>query len=218
MDLRQWDSPVDNQGKLGSCEANAIVNAFELMTKHLYPEKFVELSRLFLYYNSRSLVNAVDKDVGAYLRDGMAAGSKYGICTEKLWTYDIGKFTVKPTVDAYIDGQSRKIVSYKLLKSISDIIDSLNDNKPVVIGIIVYPSFDSTDIDIPVVPMPSDEEIATSGGGHAVAVVGYDMGREQLLIKNSYGTEWGDLGYGWLPFDYYKTQGVEAWVFDISIK
>lgn len=215
--MRVWDSSVDDQGKLGSCEANAIVNAYELMTRHLVPEQFVELSRLFLYYNSRLLVNAVDKDSGAYLRDGMTAAHTYGLCSEKLWPYRVDKFAVKPSVDAYIDAQSRKITNYRLLKTVDEIIDSLNNNIPVVIGMTIYDSFDDVSSDNPVIPMPSDDEL-TSGGGHAVAVIGYDLDQELLLIKNSYGTKWGDNGYGWLPFKYYETQGVEAWVFDITIK
>ncbi len=51
-------------------------------------------------------------------------------------------------------------------------------------------------------------------GGHAVCAVGYDDSRVivnpankksskgALLIRNSWGSSWGENGYGWLPYDY----------------
>ena len=45
-------------------------------------------------------------------------------------------------------------------------------------------------------------------GGHAVVAVGYDdnrkIGNEKgaLKIRNSWGTAWGEGGYGWLPYTY----------------
>ena len=61
-------------------------------------------------------------------------------------------------------------------------------------------------------PFPSESESFT--GEHAVVAVGYDDNRQitnwrngqktfgALLIRNSWGTAWGDEGYGWLPYDY----------------
>ncbi len=47
--------------------------------------------------------------------------------------------------------------------------------------------------------------------GHAVVAVGYDDGKKigkdkgALLIRKSWGTEWGEKGYGWLPYSYLKS-------------
>lgn len=39
-------------------------------------------------------------------------------------------------------------------------------------------------------------------GGHAVNIVGYDG--EYFIIKNSWGSDWGDDGYAYISFDYHK--------------
>ena len=45
-------------------------------------------------------------------------------------------------------------------------------------------------------------------GGHAVAIVGYDD--NGFIFKNSWGTGWGDKGYGWVSFDYHRLFCAEA--------
>ena len=39
-------------------------------------------------------------------------------------------------------------------------------------------------------------------GGHAISAFGYDDEKGALLIRNSWGEEWGENGYGWLPYEY----------------
>ena len=67
------------------------------------------------------------------------------------------------------------------------------------------------------VELPEDK-IKDYFGEHAVYIVGYDQEKEMFLCKNSFGTEWGDRGYFWMPYDYAKTEVFEAWVFDIVVK
>lgn len=214
VDLRKWDSPVEDQGILGSCVGNAIASAYELQVKHLYPDQFVELSRLFIYYNGRLLEGSVDKDTGVYIRDGFKAVKLYGICTEKLWPYHIDKFDDLPTPECYADAVKRKISNYQTLSTLRDMLETLSDDVPIVTGMSVYKSFEFVDKNKPLILMPTKTE--TSINGHAVCIVGYDLNKHLFLIKNSYGKDWGDQGYGWLPFEYIRTEGFEKWRFDIN--
>jgi C1A family cysteine protease len=89
----------------------------------------------------------------------------------------------------------------------------LSDNKPVVFGMEIYDSFMELNNRISTVPFPSRKE--KSQGGHAMCMVGYDLEKRLFLAKNSFGTDWGMNGYCWIPFDYLKQEGYDAWIFDI---
>ena len=81
-DLRPGMSPVENQGQLGSCTANALAGALEFLeVKSGQP--LVDLSRLFIYYNERAIEHTVASDSGAMIRDGIKTLAAQGVCPEK---------------------------------------------------------------------------------------------------------------------------------------
>jgi C1A family cysteine protease len=213
VDLRKWDTIVESQGPLGSCSSNALTNAYELMTNYSFPEHFTHLSRLFIYYNTRFKFGNTEEDEGMYLRDGLKAIAKFGVCSESLWPYVPAQFNVKPTEDCYEDAKKRKIVKYQKLISIYLITQVLNNNIPIVFGMQIYESFMELNKRIFTVNFPSRKE--KSLGGHAMCMVGYDLEKNLFLAKNSFGASWGDEGYCWIPFDYIEQEGYDIWTFDI---
>jgi C1A family cysteine protease len=213
VDLREWDTIVESQGSIGSCSANAITNAYELCVNQNYPEYFTHLSRLFIYYNTRSEYGEIQRDEGIFLRDGLKSLSKFGVCSEELWPYNEDKFDNQPTEECYEDAKKRKILKYQKLISIYYITEVLNNNKPVVFGMEIYDSFMDLNDRISTVNFPSRKE--KSLGGHAMCMVGFDLTKRLFLTKNSFGTSWGDNGYCWIPFDYIKQEGYDIWTFDI---
>jgi C1A family cysteine protease len=214
VDLREWDTIVESQSSLSSCSSNALTNAYELCVNRMYPEYFTHLSRLFIYYNTRSEYGNLQEDAGMFLRDGLKAIAKFGICSEELWPYDTEKFNVRPTDECYEDAKKRKILKYQKLISTYYITEVLNNNKPVVFGMEIYDSFMELNERISTVSFPSRKE--KSLGGHAMCMVGYDLEKRLFLAKNSFGTSWGDNGYCWIPFDYIRQEGYDIWTFDIS--
>lgn len=214
VDLREWDTLVENQQTLGSCSSSALTSAYELMVKMDNPQNYVELSDLFIYYNARMQEGTADKDEGIYLKSGLEVMEKYGICEESLWPYDLERWDDKPSEIAYENAKKRTIKNYKKLISTYYIIEMLNNNKPVVFGMEIYDSFMQLDERISTVSLPSRKE--KSYGGHAMCMVGYDLPRRLFLAKNSFGTDWGMNGYCWVPFDYLKQEGYDCWTFDIE--
>lgn len=214
VDLREWDTIVESQESLGSCSSNALTNAYELLVNREYPEYFTHLSRLFIYYNARAEYGNIQTDDGIFLRDGLKTLAKFGVCSENLWPYDIDKFDDKPTDECYEDAKKRKVLKYQKLTSIYYITEVLNSNKPVVFGMEIYDSFMELNERISTVSFPGRKE--KSIGGHAMCMVGYDLNKRLFLTKNSFGSNWGDKGYCWIPFDYIKQEGYDIWTFEIT--
>ncbi len=200
VDLRSLCSPIEDQGNLGSCTANALVGALEFLElKEKKP--LVDLSRLFIYYNERVIEHTVKTDSGAMLRDGIKTLAKQGVCSEKLWPYIISKFAVKPTAKCYKDAATHTITSYHRILTLDEMLSCLAEGYPFVFGFTVYESFESEEVaKTGTVPMPQPGERVL--GGHAVVAVGYDEGTKRFLVRNSWGTGWGVAGYFTMPFNY----------------
>lgn len=202
IDLRSKCPKVYNQGALGSCTANALSGAFEFVRKKQRLKDFMP-SRLFLYYNERVMQGTVNSDSGAYIRDGIKSLNKSGICPEKEWPYIISKFADKPPKKCYDDALKATIKSYQRLTNtnLTQLQSCLSQGFPFVFGFTVYESFESQQVArTGIMPMPKPQEKVL--GGHAVMAVGYDDSKQAVLVRNSWGTDWGIRGYFYMPYGY----------------
>lgn len=218
VDLRPLMSPVVDQGWLGSCSANAIASGLReyLMNKDGQP--LTRLSRLFLYWHSRNEIGKVNEDSGAYLRDGMKIMNKIGCAPEADMPYVESKFRDKPSAQADANAAKYKLREYKRITSSADLLQALAEGYPVVLGATLYESYYDIGKDgIFQMPKPGERSI----GRHAMLACGYKRinGVMHVLLRNSYGTSWGDKGYGWMPIDYIRSINVtDMWTGSAMVK
>ena len=216
IDLRHLCSPVRDQGQLGSCTGFSIAVGLREFLEIKTTGKLVKMSPLFVYYEERQLEHTIPEDCGAQPRDGMKVLAKMGCAPELDDPYNIAKFTKAPTAKALKDAAKYKIASYHRLASLNDIQTALAASNGVVLGFVVHESFESAAVaKTGKMPMPQPNEKIL--GGHAVFAAGYKMdpkweGGGYLIVKNSWGTGWGDKGYFYMPFAYVTPQLVsDAW-------
>jgi len=202
VDLRQYCSPIEDQGQLGSCTGNAIAGIIELMQRKQNPARGRDVSRLFIYYEERLLEGTVNYDSGAYIRDGIKVVNKKGAPLETLWPYLISRFRTKPTNAAYTDALKRKATAYQKCANFNAVKTALSQGYPVVMGFDVYESFEypvTNNTGMMPYPNVNTEQLL---GGHAVAIVGYNdsLNGGRFICRNSWGTGWGDRGYFYMPY------------------
>ncbi len=223
VDLRKWFKyiPVEDQAQLGSCTANAAVGIVEYFEYRAF-NKFVDGSRLFIYKTSRNLVEE-EGDVGAFLRETMGALVLCGVPPEKYWPYTDKSpdFDKEPPAFVYAIADNYEAVKYFCYDPLGanitykEVLDKVKKylaaGIPSMFGFNGFPSFDQSNA-TGKIPFPCSNE--QSKWGHAIVAIGYDDDKEitnticnrktsgALLIRNSWGTLWGDKGYGWLPYEY----------------
>lgn len=213
VDLRPWCSPIETQGNLGSCTGNAIAGQIELINRK--NNKIFDVSRLFIYYQTRLLENTINSDEGAYIRNGLKAVNRFGAPLEELWPYVESNFNVRPSAEAYDDGAKRKVISYAKCMDFESIKNSLVNGYPVTIGYYIYSSFESNKTSETGIMSFPDIMSEENLGGHAVCLVGYDdnfrnSGQGYFIARNSWGAEWGDQGYFYMPYQIIQTTTMSA--------
>lgn len=229
VDLRAWCSPIEDQGSLGSCTANAGAGLVEYFERRAFG-RHIDASRLFLYKATRNLSHWTG-DTGAFLRTTMGAMVLFGVPPEEYWPYKIADFDKEPSAFCYAFGQSYQAISYYRLDPsgtsraalLERIKTNLSVGLPSMFGFTVYNSFYQA-ASTGKIPFPSAGDSVS--GGHAVVAVGYDDSikikntntgsvetKGALLIRNSWGPAWGGMGgYLWMPYDFVlKGLAVDWW-------
>lgn len=201
-------SPVRDQLTIGSCTGETGVGFVESIGIEHLRDPFIPLSPLFLYYATRARSRQTRVDSGATIRATMKTLADTGTCPEELWPYNVSKFAQRPPKAAYADTKRFRIHHYWRVADLDELKWAIASRNPVAIGIQLYSSFEGKEAArTGIIRMPNmrREDLL---GGHATLACAYDDaggvdGRGHVKVKNSWGVDWGDKGYFYLPYDYF---------------
>ena len=195
-------NPAPDQSTIGSCVGNSSSSGLEAFYRRAGKGP-VDFSRLFVYWHARLLGGfPTSQDTGCYIRDAMKVLAKYGACFEATWPYDISKYTVQPPPAAIAEAEQHQVLYYYRCADLDAIRASIGlDGFPVVGGFSVPDSIysaETTKTGVVRYPAAGNKIL----GGHAVLFVGYDDTKRLLKFQNSWGTGWGQGGFGYLPYEF----------------
>lgn len=200
VDLRSWMTPVEDQGSIGSCTSNALAGALEYLI-HREKNAHVDLSRLFVYFGQRLWDDRVREDSGASIASGIRVLSRVGIPREASWPYAKDLFAVQPPEAVFQEAATHRVLDWWHVPIDGDALRGcLAAGFPVTFGTRVTESFVKTPTS-GMCGMPSGAD-DKKHGRHALLLVGYDDAKRVFITRNSWGYDWGDRGYVYMPYDY----------------
>lgn len=206
VDLRPLLGPVRNQGPLrGTCLAFAITATHD----HAASVAPDSLSVETLYWAAKQY-------------DGIAAAgttfeaASTGLATngqphEHVWAYDPLRDDLSPAYqpppEAVDPANCYRAKLTELDAEGATIRAALGAGFPVAIGIPTWPGLRRPNGSY--LRNPTTAEL--DGCHHAVVIVGYQPATAEILLRNSWGTSWGDGGHAWIAESFIADHVVCAW-------
>ncbi|MDX2241058.1 MAG: C1 family peptidase [Leptolyngbyaceae cyanobacterium bins.302] len=200
VDLRSYMTAVENQGDTNSCTANAMAGAYEYLAQRLRGQA-EDVSRLFIYYNARQLDGDTSIDEGTYLQSCIQVLQKYGACSERTWAFEPERIFERPHDFSYDEAANFLVeVAERVDVDLDTMRSCLAEGYPFAFGLQLFGSFQKVG-STGLVPMPNPEK-EKHDGGHAMLCVGYSDPDQVFIVRNSWGEDWGDRGYCYIPYNY----------------
>lgn len=199
VSLKDYFTNVKDQGQIGACTVFAISSIYEYILKR-YSNEEADLSEAFVYYNVRHIDGRELEDTGSSFQDVIESIGEQGICTEILHPYSSSLSDI-PSDEAYLDAENRRITkALNVNIEEKDIKSAIQEGYPVAISLKIFDSFQATS---GFVKRPTDSEIESADFGyHAMVIVGYSDDTKFFLVRNSWGENFGDKGYCYIPYSY----------------
>lgn len=228
IDLAEWMPPVINQGTVPLCTAAVTTAVAGYYLRRASRDDFTP-SVLFNYRTSRTLRGNADSN-GSRLEHSFRAWAESGLCAEEIWPFDPARpdrVNRNPPQRCYEAARRSSPVGRRLAASdgvqLHDTVRrALALGIPVGVEIRLCPSLSLSLVNGGIMPVQIEGE--ASVGPHVILLTGYDddvdtnpWGRDSgpgaFRVRNSWGTDWGQGGYGLMPYAFLTRLLVgETWI------
>jgi len=208
-DLSAWFPQPGNQGNQSSCVAWAVcygLKSYQEAVEHKRtPVSNDQVFSPAYVYNQIKLSGC---DNGSYITSALNLLKKEGVATMQQFPYNAFDCSRQPGAADKSAARPYTIADWRTvpLNDEMDVKSHIASGFPVVIGMMVDEGFLRLRGNY-IYSGPS----GNNKGGHAMVVVGYDDTRQAFKVLNSWGTAWGDNGYGWISYGAFKQRVREAY-------
>ena len=213
VDLRKNFTYIKDQGSIGSCTTFALASILEFILGKRQ-KLDADLSERYLYYNARLEAlkregkgEASMEEMGTSFFDAIRSLQADGICKEALCQYTEGSdINSKPTDEAYEDGRTRLVTEAMNVElKEQDLKSALDEGYPIAVSVRLFSSFGNPDHGF--ISLPDEDEVnqADADGienNHAMVICGYSDENKVFVVRNSWGTSFGEKGYCFMPYSY----------------
>jgi C1A family cysteine protease len=209
VDLRSAFTNIKDQGTIGACTVFAISSIYEFILKKSKSND-PDLSERFVYYNVRKDKGSLD-DSGSNYLEVINSITENGICEENFCKYENDNIDTPPSDIAIQNAKTHKIQTAKnVCIKHTDFLSALSEGYPIAISLKLFDSFG--DCNGGFIQRPSDEEIKNGQcQSHAMVICGYSEKNKVYIVRNSWGNEFGDKGYCYIPFNYIEDENLNKY-------
>lgn len=188
-----YTTPIKDQSPAPTCEAYALCAALETIMQYETGELFQpDLSETHLYFYAGGTYEAG----GVNVHDAADYLIQYGVPDEGCYPDPHRPFDYPYESVKGWENRTVKITEWGWVDHDEDSIkEALIEYGPLTICIFVYE--DMYDYNGGVYRRSTDNIV----GGHLVSLMGYDDVTQSWLVKNSWGTTWGDNGWFHMGYD-----------------
>lgn len=200
VDLRKFASPVGDQRQTSRCSAFAWTHATE-MSRALVEQQAMRLSPNYTMLQFQRMQGDAKDYTYAYQGGSGTVGGPepgevlkdHGTCRQELWPDDRPQPVTRER-DLAVDAENNKLPGTPWPIALDDVKKVLSSGNPVHMAMSTGPEFANIGRDGVV---RFAEAASGQHGRHAMLVVGYTG--NYYIVKNSWGVDWGDEGYCYIP-------------------
>jgi hypothetical protein len=215
VDLRESWWTIGDQGTSGACvgwaTADAVLRwhfakAGKIGQDELLSPRFIWMAAKETDEFSTRPTTFLEID-GTSLKAALDIARKYGCVRDALLPFVPGSLYQGPENTFYAQAAQLKIASYfNLDRSAASWRTWIATNGPILVRLDVDSTWDTAAENKGKLDLYHPE---TARGGHAAALVGYTADR--FIVRNSWGTTWGDGGFGYASFAYAEAAFTESY-------